>query len=181
MSFSNPAAGAPEAAAEYTRALLELLGDRDPLEVQGRLVAEVHAAIAGLPDADLRRPERPGKWSILEVLQHLADTELVVGWRLRRILTEEEPELAGFDQDAWARDLGYRDADPEVTLSQLGVLREANLRLLRSLPEEAWERAGRHAERGRETVRRVASLAAAHDLVHLRQIERIRRAHAPAA
>lgn len=177
MEFSNPASGAGEAAQDYTRALLRLLGDRDPLEVQERLVGDVQAAIAGLGEGELRAPEAPGKWSVLEVVQHLADTELVYGYRMRQILTLEDPPLQGYDQDRWAADLGYNEVDPELSLSQLGVLRMVNLRLLRSLPEEAWERSGLHAERGPESIRLIAALIAAHDLVHLGQIDRIKRAH----
>jgi hypothetical protein len=70
----------------------------------------------------------------------------------------------------------YRDADLDAAFAQIRVLREANLRLLRSLTAEQFDRVGRHTERGNESVRRTAELAAAHDLVHLAQIERIKKA-----
>lgn len=169
----DPVADAPA----YTRALLELLGDRDPLAVQSGLVASLRAAVAGLADADLRRPERPGKWSIVEVVQHLADSEIVYGYRCRACIAADGTALAGYDQDDWARRLHYRESDLEAALAELGAMRSANLRLLSRLTDEEWQRAGMHEERGRESVRHIAKLLAAHDLVHLRQIERIKAAH----
>lgn len=176
MSFSNPAGRAREAAAGYVRALLDVLGDRDPFAVQAELLPALASLLDGLDDATLRKPEKPGKWSIIEVVQHLADSEVVYAWRHRMMLSAPEPEIQGFDQDAWARELRYRDADLDEALDQLRVLRRANLRLLRSLDDARLRRFGRHAERGEESVDRTMRLTAAHDLVHRAQIARIRRA-----
>jgi hypothetical protein len=160
----------------YTRALFELLGDRDPLAVQRELVPALRQAIAGLADADLRRPERPGKWSIAQVIQHLADSEMVYGYRCRAAIAQDGIALAGYDQDAWAENLHYAETDVEAALTDLAALRAANHRLLSRLTDEEWRRAGLHAERGRETVRHITRLLAGHDLLHLRQIERIKGA-----
>lgn len=175
MSNSTPADPARADAAAYVKRLLDLLGDRDPLAVQARLLESLKQAIDGVEDASLRRREADGKWSIIEVVQHLADIEAVYVYRYRAILAENQPEIQGFDQDAWAEALRYRDADLDAAFAQIRVLREANLRLLRSLTDEQFKRVGRHTERGEESVRRTAELVAAHDLVHLAQIERVRR------
>ena len=175
-AFSNPAGGAKEAAAGYTRALLELLGDRDPLVVQSALPDALERAVAGLSDAQLRTPEKPGKWSVIEVVQHLADSEIVYGYRIRLILAGDTPAIEGYDQDAWARRLRYIDTPLVDALAQVRILRNRSLDLLRSLAPEEWERAGMHSERGRESVRHITKLLAAHDLVHLRQIARIKSA-----
>jgi len=173
MTFSNPAGNAKAAAQSYTRALLELLGDRDPMAVMAELIPWVDQRVRGLDDARLRRPEKPGKWSVLEVLQHLADTELVYGYRMRMILTNDTPPIPGYDQDVWAREFHYRELPLAETLAQLGALRAANLRLYRSLGPEQRKRAGLHSERGPESVEHILRMVGAHDLVHRRQIERI--------
>jgi hypothetical protein len=172
-SFANPAGDAAAAAPGYVRALLELLGDRDPLVVAAELVPWLERRTAGLEDAILRRPEAPGKWSAIEVIQHLADSELVYAWRARLILTEDRPAIQGFDQDAWARTLRYADVPLDVALAQLGGMRAANLRLWRWLTPSQRARVGLHSERGPESLDLLLRLMGAHDLVHRRQIERV--------
>ena len=176
MSFSNPAGEAKSAAWAYVNALLNLLGDRDPITVQEKLLTSLEAAVEGLTQAELRQPERPGKWSIMEVVKHLADTELVTGFRLRMILSHDRPNIPAYDQDLWANQLKYNDAKLEDALSQLRALRETNLRLLKSLTPEQWQRYGIHEERGEESIERLTKMVAGHDLVHLNQIERIKQA-----
>lgn len=176
-TFSNPSAGASAGAADYIRRLLALLGDRDPFAVQESLVPSLREEVEGMSADELKRPGAPGKWSVLEVVRHLADTEIVYGYRMRLILAEDSPAIPGYDQDAWARNLRYRDADLESALRELEVLRAGDLALLRTLDEAAWERSGHHSERGEESVRQIFRLLAAHDLVHLRQIRRIKAAH----
>jgi hypothetical protein len=173
-TFSNPAGAAKEAAERYTRALLDLLGDRDPIAVQSELSTSVERAVAGLTDAQLRQPEKPGKWSLIEVVQHLADSEIVYGYRIRMILASDTPNIEGYDQDAWAQRLRYSETSLPDALAQIRVLRGRSLHLLRGLRPEEWDRAGMHSERGRESIRHITKLLAAHDLVHLRQIERIK-------
>jgi hypothetical protein len=121
----------------------------------------------------LRRPEAPGKWSVIEVIQHLADSELVYGWRTRMILTEDRPAIQGFDQDAWTRTLRYDEMPLDVALGQLGGMRAANLQLWRSLSPAQRARVGVHSERGPESLDLLLHLMGAHDLVHRRQIERV--------
>ena len=134
------------------------------------------AAVRGLGEAALRRPEKPGKWSVLQVVQHLADSDLVWAYRVRRILADDRPTISGYDQDLWAERLRYADARLEDALEQFAAVRRANLRLLRALEPDQWSRVGIHSERGEESVAHLTKLYAAHDLVHLRQIARIRAA-----
>ena len=171
--FSNRP-GADQGA--YVSALLDLLGERDPVEVMAATPGEVRRALEGVPEAELRRPEAPGKWSRLEVAAHLADSEVAIAWRFRLAIAQERPPLTGYDQDAWAERLGYSEIALEDALEVFEVLRAANVRLLRRLAPADWERVAVHAERGEESVRHMARLFAGHDLLHLRQIERIRRA-----
>jgi hypothetical protein len=173
MTFANPAGNAPAAAAGYVRALLDLLGDRDPLEVMAEQMPWIEQRTAGLDEAILRRPEAPGKWSVIQIVQHLADSDVVVAWRSRLILAEDRPAIQGYDQDAWARRLDYAHASLEVALGQLRGVRTANLRLWRSLTPAQLARVGLHSERGPESLDLLLRLMGGHDLVHRRQIERV--------
>jgi hypothetical protein len=173
MTFSNPAGNAPAAASGYVRALLDLLGSRNPIEVLGELLPWLDQRVRGVPDETLRRPEKPGKWSAIEVIQHLADSDMVAGFRMRMVLTEDRPALQGYDQDQWASELRYRDVSLSQALDQLRGLRTANLNLWKHLTPVQLERVGLHTERGPESAGHIIRLMAAHDLVHRRQIDRI--------
>src|ERR1043166_4556351 len=111
--FTNPASRSAEHARAYTNAILGLLGDRKPLDVLPETPAALHRAMDGLSQAQLVKPEMPQKWSIRHVLQHLADSELVWGWRLRLVLAQDRPVLTGYDQDLWAARLGYDSRKPD--------------------------------------------------------------------
>jgi hypothetical protein len=173
MTFANPAGAASAAAAGYVRALLDLLGSQDPFAVLGELLPWLERRTAGLDVGTLRRAEAPGKWSVIDVVQHLGDAELVMGFRIRTVLTESEPKLQGYDQDLWASVLRYAEVPIDMALGQLRGLRGANLRLLRTLTPEQRERVGLHSERGRESIDLMLRMMAGHDLVHRRQIDRI--------
>jgi uncharacterized damage-inducible protein DinB len=174
--FANAAASASENAKAYVSRLLELLGDRDPLEVQGELVLRLRDLVDGLSESALREREGPGKWSILEVIHHLADTELVYRYRMRMSVAQPGSRIPDYDQDRWATGLMYNRGSLETVLRGLNALRSANLEWLRGLSDEELDRAGIHAERGPESVRQIIELLAAHDLVHRNQIERIKTA-----
>jgi uncharacterized damage-inducible protein DinB len=179
-SFSNPAIPPgrdKENAAAYVKSLMDLLGDRDPFAVQEEQLSMLEKEVAGLDDAILRRPEKPGKWSILQVIQHLADTELVYRYRMRLVLAQPGAEILGIDQDLWANELKYNEMELAEALEQIRVLRKANLKMLRSLSDEQMDRYGLHNERGPESVRKMLQMIAGHDLLHRNQIKRIKRAH----
>lgn len=172
--FTNPASSSKEQGKAYTSAVLGLLGDRKPLDVLQKTEGALRAAIAGLSRQQLVKPEAPDKWSIAQVLQHYADSDLVWGWRLRMVLSHDRPQITGYDQDAWANRLGYADADPQQALQDFSVLRGANLRLIQRASPADLQRVGVHSERGEESVAHMMRLYAGHDLLHLNQIERIK-------
>jgi hypothetical protein len=174
--FTNPATGAAEHAAAYTSAVLELLGDREPTAVLREMPVALPRAVEGLSPQQLRESERPGKWSIGQILQHLADSEVVWAWRMRLILAQDRPRLTGYDQDLWAERLHYDEADPSDALELFTVLRRANLRLVDGASTADLKRVGVHVERGEESLEHLCRLYAGHDLLHLRQIGRVRRA-----
>jgi len=174
--FTNPAAGAGEQAAAYVTAVLELLGERDPMVVLRDMPIALPQAIEGLSARQLHEPERPGKWSIAQILQHLADADVVWAWRLRLILAQDRPILTGYDQDLWAERLHYDEANASEAIELFTVLRRANLRLIERASPGDLQRVGVHVERGEETLEHLRRLYAGHDLLHLRQVERVRRA-----
>src|SRR4029078_7469681 len=88
---------------DYARRLLNRIGDRDMFEVFESTAAALRASFDGLDAAAMRRPEAPGKWAMIEVAQHLADSDMVVGARVRMMLAEEQPAIAAYDQDPWGQ------------------------------------------------------------------------------
>jgi hypothetical protein len=160
----------------YLNQFETILGDQDPVAVLGGTADKLEAATNGLSNEHLRTPERPGKWSVIQVVQHLADTEIAIAFRSRKILTEDTPDVQGFDQDRWACALNYNAARLGDALAQFRVLRNVNLRLFRSQSPSQLKRYGYHSERGRESVLDAIRLYAAHDLYHLSQIDRIKAA-----
>jgi hypothetical protein len=174
--FTNPAGAAAEHSRAYVAAILGLLGDQDPVEVLRDTPGALERILVSTPRAVLLRPEAPGKWSMGQVLAHLADSDLVWGWRLRLILAQDRPPLTGYDQDAWSRRLGYAEIDPAESVEMFLVLRRANLRLIDRAAPEDLQRVGVHVERGEESLAHQRRLYAGHDLLHLNQLERIRLA-----
>ena len=174
--FTNSASGAKEHREQYISAVLGLLGDADPNTVLSTTPTWCERETSGLSPAQLRRAETDGKWSLVEILQHLADSELVWGYRLRKVLAEDRPELTGYDQDLWATRLNYAGSSREESLAMFRTLRDANLRLLAAATETDLDRVGMHNERGAESVRHMIRLYAGHDLLHRNQIARVREA-----
>lgn len=166
----------PAQADEYSNALLDLLGDEDPLEVLRSTPAALRQSLDQFPTSALRTPETAGKWSAAMVFAHLSDSELVGAFRLRMILAHDRPALTPYDQDLWAARLHHERVTPEQSLQRFTVLRQSNLVLWSDLSPDELTRAGVHGERGEESIERMRRLYAGHDLAHLRQLDRIRRA-----
>ena len=112
----------------------------------------------------------------MEVLQHLADVEIVLGFRYRKALAEPGQPVPAIDQDAWVKELDYNSRNLSETLDDFATLRKINLRLLGGLTEERLQCYSIHEQRGRETLEHMVRLYAAHDCYHLYQIDRIKTA-----
>ncbi len=158
---------------EYTHRITGYMAGKNPLQVQAATAKKLERLIKGVPASKLRKRPAPDKWSVNDILAHLSETEIVGGFRMRLILGAPGTAIVAFDQDAWVVSGHYHKRDPRKSLEQFRVLREANLRLLKSLTPEQWKHYGLHAERGQETMERIASMFAGHDLNHIEQIERI--------
>lgn len=157
-----------------TKQYLERLGDltagRDPLAIQEITASAIADLIHSEPERRLQVRPAPNKWSVIEIIAHLADDELVASWRFRQMLERPGCALPGFDQDKWAAYGRYTEWNSREAVHLFRLLRNTNLRMLRSLTSEDWMCYGEHAERGRITVRSLAIHMAGHDLNHLEQI-----------
>jgi hypothetical protein len=162
-----------ETVEQYKRRIMGYLGDADPLRVQSATPGKIERLVKKATAARLKKRPAPGKWSVAEILAHLADSEIVTGYRMRSILGAPGTPIAAFDQDKWAEAENYAGCDPRMSLRVLRTLREANLALLKSLRPEQWKQFGVHAERGEESIERIARMMAGHDINHVRQIEAI--------
>lgn len=158
---------------EYSARLLALSNGKDARAVLAETPRRIGALIAGRTGEDLRWTSSPARWSIAQILAHLADAEIVGAYRFRMILGAPGTQIQAFDQDAWAREMSYETRDAAASLAVFTALRASLLQLVRGLDDEKLDRFGIHAERGKESVRHLISLYAGHDLNHLAQIERL--------
>lgn len=158
---------------EYIKRILGNVEGQNPLKVQAGTPKKLERLIKGMPASKLRKRPAPEKWSAGEILAHLADSEIVIGWRLRQILGAPGTPIQAYDQDSWAAAGHYQKRDPRKSAEQFRVVREANLALLKSLAPEQWKHHGMHSERGVETVEHIVRMIAGHDINHTKQVERI--------
>jgi uncharacterized damage-inducible protein DinB len=157
----------------YVNETLALLGDREPLTVLAETPGWLARRLGGVARAELQRPEAPGKWSLIQVVSHMADAEIAFGWRTRIVLTQESPAMHGFDQERWLARFDYTAADMAEALAAFSAQRQWNLRIWRTVTPDDLQRIGVHGERGPETLDTLLRLVAGHDLRHRRQIDRL--------
>jgi hypothetical protein len=158
---------------EYTQRILRYMAGKQPLGVQASTPKKLQRLIKGVPTTKLRKRPAPDKWSVAEILTHLADTEIVGGFRMRLILGAPGTPIVAFDQDSWVTSGHYAKRDPRKALEQFRAVREANLALLKSLTPDQWKHYGMHSERGQESIEHIVRMFAGHDINHLQQIEKI--------
>jgi uncharacterized damage-inducible protein DinB len=134
------------------------------------------AAVSGIPESTLNRKSSPDKWSIHEIVGHLADAEIIVAYRFRQVLADKDPKFAPIDQDAWTQTLGYTEASIPELIAQFGVNRFHNLRILRRATPEAFAKSGYHPERNRQvTLEEMFQYWVNHGPNHIAQIERLKK------
>jgi len=137
---------------------------------------QIAAAVSGLPDKTLRYKPAPDKWSILEILGHLADVEIVYAHRFRQMLADKKPVIAPMDVDDWASRLGYSEESPAELVAAYGLNRHRTLQLLRRLKPADLEKSAYHPEYQRDvTVAEYVEKIATHGANHLAQIERLKK------
>ncbi len=146
------------------------------LEVAEASPKKIAMATSGLPDKVLRYKPGPEKWSILEVLGHLADIEIVYAYRIRQMLADEKPVIAPMDQNAWARKLGYLQSNAPELIAAYGLNRHGNIQLLRRIKFEDLEKSAFHPELNREvSLSEIVEKMGSHGEEHLEQIEKLKQ------
>jgi hypothetical protein len=158
---------------QYTQRILRYIEGKEPLAVQAATAERLAQLIEGVSTSELRRRPAPDKWSVSEIIAHLADGEIVGGFRVRFILGSPGSPVVAYDQDKWVASGHYDKRDPQKSVELFRVLRGANLALLESLEPDDWKQYGMHSERGKESIEHIVRMFAGHDVNHLQQIEKI--------
>ena len=167
--------------ATLARPYVHLLEGRDPVEVLRTTPGQLADLLKGIAPEQIERKFAEGKWSIREILCHLADCEIAWAWRLRAIYGSDNPELQRFEQDAWARayeGVGYTTSSARASWT---ALRQWNLGLIEGLSDQDKSRPASHPELGSVTLWTVVEIAAGHDLHHLAALERLLPKLSPAS
>lgn len=155
---------------DYKRRILALAGDEDPLQSLTRSrdqLLEVCDRMGARWDVSYG----PGKWTARQIIAHVADGEIAVGFRLRQSLAEVHHRIQPFDQDAWAA--RYARLDPRVARLAFEASRNWNLAFVETLSPEDYARPAFHPERGPEPVGQLLRMLLGHDRNHLAQLEQI--------
>jgi DinB superfamily len=164
------------------------MSEQNPYDnfLDGRPLDEIIAATPGkiaeylrAIGADEQKKPAPGKWSAAEIVCHLADCEIVFGFRMRQTLAEDGPTIQPFDQDHWARI--YPGVPTTIAFESFSGLRKWNLRMIRDALPAAANRPMTHPERGTMTFQTVVETMAGHDLNHLGQLARLAAAQSAAS
>jgi hypothetical protein len=160
----------------YIKKTIDLLAGRDALTLMRGTPARIEREVRGLTSEQLKQRPARGKWSIQEILGHLADVEVAVGWRFRRALAEPGSPVHGFAQERWAECFRYQRTHGHASLAVYQLLRLTTLAAIDAATPAARAKAAvLHEERGRETFVHMCRMIAGHDLNHLGQITAIRK------
>ena len=149
----------------------EFLAGRDAFEVLSETPGRLQTLVETLGEAGMKRSYAPGKWTLNEVLCHLADCELTFGYRWRQTAAQEHHIIQPFDQDAWGTP--YAELDAKLALASFRANRAWNLSWLKLLTPAQLEKGVTHPERGDLTLYTLMKIAAGHDLNHLAQFEKV--------
>ena len=158
----------------YIKRILSNVIGKDAFKVYSETPKKLKRLIRGLTERQLHTPPVRGKWSVAQIIAHLCDSELVMGFRYRMAIAQSGSPLQAFDENKWANSLRYDSADCKKKLELFIKMRQDHIALLSSVTAREWKQYGIHAERGKETVERMVQMMAGHDINHLRQIKSLR-------
>ena len=134
--------------------------------------SRLKGALAKVTEEARKWQPAPGEWSVHEVVCHCADSETNAAARIRYVVAEKDPLVLGYDENAWAVRLDYHAHPLDIALATVGAVRANTVALIRRLPDEAWQKEGRHTESGRYTAEDWLRIYAAHLEEHAGQIEK---------
>lgn len=158
----------------YAKRILSYIVGKDAFNLYCQTPSRLKHLLKGLSKKQLYTPPEKGKWSLAQIVAHLCDSELVMGYRYRMAIAQSGCDIQAFDQEKWAKSLRYKSSNINLKLELFTKMRNDNVALLRSLTAKEWKHFGMHEERGKETVERMMQMEAGHDVNHLKQIQHIR-------
>jgi hypothetical protein len=135
----------------------------------------LRAAVAGLDEAQLDTPYRPGGWTVRQVVHHLPDSHLNAYVRCKLALTEDTPTIRPYAEALWAQLPEARTAPPQPSLDLLDALHQRWTLVLRGLSEADWQRPLVHPESGRQTLEQLTAMYAWHGAHHVAHIASLRQ------
>lgn len=156
--------------AAYFMPYINLVPEGDLLQILKRQSEELSELLQGVSEEQAGYRYAPGKWSLKEVLGHIADTERVMSYRLLRVARGDATPLPGFDENLFVSGAAFDRIPLQALLEDFKRVREATLSLLSTLPEEAWTRRG-VINNTETTARALAYILAGHELHHRKVIE----------
>jgi organic hydroperoxide reductase OsmC/OhrA/mannose-6-phosphate isomerase-like protein (cupin superfamily)/uncharacterized damage-inducible protein DinB len=174
IASTGPASNLTEPGSEpvnaYTAHVSSIQSLNELIDAYERCALELSQAVEGLTTDELKARPIPGKWSTLEVVCHLADTDIYFTDRIERTLALDNPLLIGVDERPYPDKLQFQEQLIEEELALMTILRRRTARILRRQPEAAWERTGVHSSSGVVTLRELVEKAIGHVHHHLRFI-----------
>jgi hypothetical protein len=166
-----------ETVEQYIARITGLVGSSDPVAIIEATPAKIAEAVKGLSPAAIDYKPAPGKWSIRQQPAHLVDAELMMGARFRWAAAQPGKAIVAFDQDKFAATAKYDSVPVELSLAVFTAARHWTVDFIRRLtPREREAAYVQHEERGKETLARLTTMMAGHDLNHLKQIAALREA-----
>ncbi len=158
---------------QYKARILGLMEGKDAMSVQRETAARLAKLMDGAPADQLSKRPAADKWSVSEILVHLAEAEVSCFWRYRQMIEHNGATIIPFDQDLWYKLGDYPARDAKESLQLFRLMRDANVRMLDRLTPEQWQSGGVHTERGPMTVADLVRQMAGHDINHVAQVEKL--------
>jgi len=155
---------------QYALRILAKLNGMDPIDVLESSSARLETLVTKLEEYQKQSNE---KWSAAEILAHLAESEIVYGYRIRKALNASGTAIEATDQNVWVKNAGYLQRNPRLALALFQAVRKVNIAFLKSLTPQQMENFGIHSERGKESIAQMARMIAGHDINHLQQMEKL--------